>query len=190
MYTIKINGQFISVDKYKTTVVKSVKVSKVAFDFDESWKDLNVFACFKNSNIGNEYIIKITEPYETEIPWEVLEVAGKLEVGALGLNDNGIVKPTIWCAVSDIVNGVSTDGTIPADATPNVVAQITEIADNAVNIAQSVRDDANAGKFNGKDGKDGVSGVYVGDGDMPEGYNVQIDPTGDADLFIGEGVSF
>ena len=29
------------------------------------------------------------------------------------------------------------------------------------------------------DGKDGVSGVYVGSGDMPEGYNVQIDPDGD-----------
>lgn len=28
-------------------------------------------------------------------------------------------------------------------------------------------------------GKDGTSGVYVGSGDMPEGYNVQIDPDGD-----------
>lgn len=32
----------------------------------------------------------------------------------------------------------------------------------------------------GKDGAPGVSGVYVGSGDMPEGYNVQIDPDGDA----------
>lgn len=32
--------------------------------------------------------------------------------------------------------------------------------------------------INGADGKDGVSGVYVGSGDMPEGYNVQIDPKG------------
>jgi hypothetical protein len=29
------------------------------------------------------------------------------------------------------------------------------------------------------DGEDGVSGVYVGSGDMPEGYNVQIDPNGE-----------
>lgn len=33
---------------------------------------------------------------------------------------------------------------------------------------------------NGVDGKDGVSGVYVGSGEMPEGYNVQIDPSGEA----------
>lgn len=31
-------------------------------------------------------------------------------------------------------------------------------------------------------GKDGTSGVYVGSGDMPEGYNVQIDPDGDIEV--------
>lgn len=31
-----------------------------------------------------------------------------------------------------------------------------------------------------RNGRDGVSGVYVGTGDMPEGYNVQIDPSGEA----------
>ncbi len=30
----------------------------------------------------------------------------------------------------------------------------------------------------GKQGEQGVSGVYVGSGDMPDGYNVQIDPDG------------
>lgn len=31
-----------------------------------------------------------------------------------------------------------------------------------------------------RNGVDGVSGVYVGTGEMPEGYNVQIDPSGEA----------
>ncbi len=35
----------------------------------------------------------------------------------------------------------------------------------------------------GEKGEQGVSGVYVGSGDMPEGYNIQIDPNGNA--FIG-----
>ena len=26
----------------------------------------------------------------------------------------------------------------------------------------------------------GIPGVYIGSGDMPEGYNVQIDPNGDS----------
>ena len=33
---------------------------------------------------------------------------------------------------------------------------------------------------NGVDGKDGNPGVYVGTGEMPEGYSVQIDPSGEA----------
>lgn len=36
-----------------------------------------------------------------------------------------------------------------------------------------------AGK-DGEQGPPGVSGVYVGSGDMPEGYNVQVDPNGEA----------
>ena len=34
-------------------------------------------------------------------------------------------------------------------------------------------------------GEQGVSGVYVGTGEMPEGYNVQINPDGSADAFVG-----
>lgn len=33
----------------------------------------------------------------------------------------------------------------------------------------------------GEQGPQGVSGVYTGPGDMPEGYNIQIDPDGEAD---------
>lgn len=36
----------------------------------------------------------------------------------------------------------------------------------------------------GQDGKDGVSGVYVGSGEIPAGYNVQIDPTGEAPVLV------
>ena len=36
----------------------------------------------------------------------------------------------------------------------------------------------------GPQGPQGVSGVYVGEGEMPTGYNVQIDPSGEADVCI------
>ena len=35
----------------------------------------------------------------------------------------------------------------------------------------------------GEQGIQGVSGVYVGEGDMPEGYNVQIDPSGEIEEY-------
>jgi len=39
----------------------------------------------------------------------------------------------------------------------------------------------------GERGEQGVSGVYVGSGEMPEGYNVQIDPDGDVSLRLAIG---
>lgn len=39
----------------------------------------------------------------------------------------------------------------------------------------------------GERGVQGVSGVYVGSGEMPEGYNIQIDPDGDASLRLAIG---
>ncbi len=61
-------------------------------------------------------------------------------------------------------------------------------ASNANAIAQTVQAKLDAGELKGEkgdkgdtgpQGPQGVSGVYVGGGDMPEGYTVQVDPTGD-----------
>lgn len=57
----------------------------------------------------------------------------------------------------------------------------------------SLKGDTGETGADGKDGKDGADGytpikgkdyfdaIYIGAGDMPDGYNAQIDPTGDAD---------
>lgn len=61
-------------------------------------------------------------------------------------------------------------------------------ASNANAIAQTVQAKLDAGELKGEKGDkgdtgpkgpQGVSGVYVGSGEMPEGYTVQVDPTGD-----------
>ena len=40
----------------------------------------------------------------------------------------------------------------------------------------------------GEKGDQGVSGVYVGSGDMPEGYNIQIDPNGEVSIPGGDAI--
>lgn len=58
-------------------------------------------------------------------------------------------------------------------------------ASNANAVADAVQAKLDAGELKGEkgdtgpQGPQGVSGVYVGGGDMPEGYTVQVDPTGD-----------
>lgn len=58
-------------------------------------------------------------------------------------------------------------------------------ASNANAVADAVQAKLDAGELKGEkgdtgpEGPQGVSGVYVGGGDMPAGYTVQVDPTGD-----------
>ena len=93
-----------------------------------------------------------------------------------------------------------------------------EAANDATGVANKIKQTAESGGFDGKDGAiytpyvdnngnlswsnngnlenpltknitgpRGVSGVYVGSGKMPEGYNVQIDPDGDASMRLEIG---
>lgn len=119
-----------------------------------------------------------------------------------------IVIPTVYATVGKIQRSAYPSGKETAEPTPDVVAQIQQAAENAEALARSVREDADLGKFNGAKGEkgdkgdtgpagetgqkgdpgatgaqgpqgpQGISGVYVGSGDMPDGYNVQIDPDG------------
>lgn len=69
------------------------------------------------------------------------------------------------------------DGVTPVNA-ENLNKMETGIKSNSDAI-----DEINTARENGEfNGKDGDSGVYVGPGEMPEGYAVQIDPTGDNPL--------
>ena len=70
-----------------------------------------------------------------------------------------------------------------AAASANTAAGTADTAaSNANAVADAVQAKLDAGELKGEKGDtgpEGVSGVYVGGGDMPEGYSVQVDPTGD-----------
>lgn len=84
---------------------------------------------------------------ECVIPWEAVQSAGSLTVSA-------------FCGSLHTANSVSipilptgyTQGQTPQPPTPDVYAQLTELAQNAVDVAQSVRDEADAGEFDGPQG--------------------------------------
>lgn len=63
---------------------------------------------------------------------------------------------------------------------------VTLAPGSAAEVKKSVTDGAVELTFGIPKGDPGVSGVYVGPGDMPEGYDVQIDPDGDATDFVEE----
>ena len=158
----------------------------VHFSFSSAWDGLNVIAVFEGAKTLSAALLGQAE---TTLPWEVLaESGGQLRIGAEGRKSDGsVVIPTVWANAGYIKEGaVATDeeGNPP---TPGIYDQIMA-AIEAGKLKGEKGEDGEQGPAGpagpagpqGVKGDPGHSGVYVGPGDMPDGYNVQIDPTGEA----------
>lgn len=137
----------------------------------QNWENLSIIATFNPPN---------KKPVQVVVD----SVTGIIKVPKEATADLYGVGTIVFVGLADGVQRISTDvrynvrkhsnanGTEPAEPTPSVVQQILTEAQNAnVNsakakklatdardIAQSVRDDADNGKFNGKDGAKGDKG--------------------------------
>lgn len=164
------------------------KFETIKFRFPFSWEGYTKTVVFKNSTGVYNVILDIASDLcysynECYIPHEVLTAEG-FKVSVFGVKGDSIAtseEDEIVVKQSGYARGQS-----PADFTQTEYEQLLNIANDTKYIAQSVRDDADRGLFHGirgqkgEKGDPGVSGVYVGSGDMPEGYNVQIDPDGNS----------
>lgn len=113
------------------------------------------------------------------------EISVQLE--GYGADGNLVVKsPKISKLMfEDSVSGTNVDynagehGTA-ADVVANTLARHSH--ENG-DILDKLNEDKDGNlEYNGKAiGNSGASGIYIGSGDMPDGYNVQIDPEGEAD---------
>ena len=124
----------------------------VRFTFDSAWDGVSgktaVFRCG-----GVEKQALLSADGAAAIPHEVLTTPGlTLDVGVYGTRSNGDTwpAPTPFCSCGTVLRGAGvTDDA--AQATPTLVQQI-------LNVAQSVRDDADNGDFQGAKGDKGDKG--------------------------------
>lgn len=123
-----------------------------SFRFSEDWDGLGKVAIFQGS--GQIVDVALVGQESCAVPHEVLERAlGHLKIGVYGTGEQGQrVTPTVWADAGRILPGVEPSEIEPTPATQSLVQQILEAAENAEEIAQSVRDDADAGEFDGEDG--------------------------------------
>lgn len=115
--------------------------------------------------IFNEYTVVLDENNQCLVPWEVLANPGKVAVSAFCGDLH-----TATSVLVPVYPGGYVAGETPQPPTPDVYQQLIEIAKNAEDVANSVREDADAGKFNGAIGPVGPEG--------PQGQDApQIDDT-------------
>ena len=138
----------------------SVGTVTAAFGFDAEWEGFARTAIFASG--GTVKRVVLDDANACVVPWEVLTNCKQLTIGVVGTSGNRVL-PSVPVTIP-IIEGVCNGGTPPDDPTPDIYAQLLDLAKETQQIAQSVRDDANAGKFNGAPGAKGDPGA---DGKTP-----------------------
>lgn len=130
---------------YCPTLTSGTQGLGVNFTFDNSWDGLTKTAVFRCGKVCRGVTCRENA---AQIPWEVLEVpASVLYVGVYGTNGAGKILPTVWTATAVVEPGAWKPEETVQDPTPDIYGQIFA-------IAQSVREDADSGKFTPQKGVD------------------------------------
>ncbi len=139
----------------------------VNFSFSEDWDDLAKVAVFRGSGVSVD--VALLEDSCT-VPPEVLTQPGStLTIGVYGTDGAGtVVIPTVYAEAGQIKRGAEPSGIEPTPQTQPLIDQLLaaaqaarNAADEAERLAQSVRDDADNGEFDGDNGDDGNGVWYV-----------------------------
>ncbi len=130
---------------------------RISFTFSPDWDGLLKTAVFIAGKESRDVVL--TEDI-CNIPPEVLVFPGEnLRVGVFGETaDKTLVIPTIYASAGTIRPGASPSGMSPTPPTPSWPEQVQAIATEAKEVAESVRSDADAGKFKGDTGATGPKG--------------------------------
>ena len=126
------------------------------------WVDYDIIVAFHPPK-GESVQIRLGSDNAVSVPAEATAVAGTGELTFAGYTDG--VRQISVSQIYRVAASAGTEGIAPAEPTPELVQQILSAAneadskaEQAQKVAQSVRDDADAGKFNGPQGPVGPQG--------------------------------
>ena len=151
MNKVCVKGQRIYFYRHPEPIPKSqVNFSRIEFDMDETWSSfLSVVAQFIQG--GNSKNVQVKDGY-CFVPPE-LEV-GDFELCLRG-DDGESVVASVNRLTFEVCEGFDPSGETPLPPSPDLYTQLVKEIDSGKKIAQSVREDADAGLFNGERGADG-----------------------------------
>lgn len=149
MNKICVKGQSLYFYRPPEPIPKSqVNFSKIEFDMDETWSGfLSVVAQFIQN--GKPKNVKVEDGY--------CFVPSELGIGAFELclrgDDGESVVASVNRLTLEVCEGFDPSGETPLPPSPDLYTQLVKEIDSGKKIAQSVREDADSGKFNGPPGK-------------------------------------
>ena len=180
MLEFNIRNQEISrIDNF-SPAEKSVKYLIAKFNFKtEDWNDTVKRAIFRNvkSKVEKDTML---EDDSCIVPWEVLVGSSDIEVSVHGVLDTEDITTNV--AVFNLDRTLH-GGSASQEPSPTVYEQMLKEMQETKNIAQSVRDDADNGVFDGEPGPPGPSG----DASLLEYAKIEYvdDLVGDIEILLG-----
>ena len=163
MIICQVTGAAITVAQNELLTTGMVQAVPVRFCFSPQWAALDRTAVFTAGTVSVSCLLG--EDNQCFIPWECLTRAGEyLRVGVYGTRGEKMVLPTVSCLLGPICTGTQPEENTPTEATPTRVQSLLTKAEAAGSVADALRTDADAGLFNGRDGKDGTNGKDGKDG--------------------------
>lgn len=151
-----VKGQMITRTDNLLPVAKCRNLYRAKFDFkNANWDGIKT-ALFKMGNKPKAVILD--ENDECDVPWEFFDTE-ETAYGTVSVFCGDLVtanKESVLVMQSGYEQSEASE-----PPTPDIYNQILEVVDDTKQIAQSIRDDADKGLFNGKDGDDGKSAYEI-----------------------------
>lgn len=126
-----------------TTRSVGIPVSLVlSSEFDGLAKTL----CAKNGRAAVDVVL-VGDAVNAVLPPDVLLTTGQLQIGIYAADDEGnIVIPTVWALVGQVKQGAMPSGVDPLAPSPSWVAQVQNIASEAIQNSEQAIETANEAK--------------------------------------------
>lgn len=153
---VKVQGQKIERLNSPGAVEDTLNYLTCHFTFDGSeWENTIKTAYFKNRATEKIYSSLIADDGTCTVPWEALTDKGFVRFSVAGERENY----RITTGIESFYNSETVYGGQPSEPpTPSQYDQMIVLAEQTKEIAESVRSDADAGKFDGEPGKPGDPG--------------------------------
>ena len=148
----------IYVDEFALTPKRFIAGTKgsygfctMCFRFGAGWDGLAKKVTFYPLD-GSDPVYLIVTDGKVEIPQEIMRCAGVNRYVISGCkNEDVLISIT---GEIDVLDSLSPDGVPAREPTPTQMEQVMTMMQRAVDVAQSVRDDADNGVFDGDSGED------------------------------------
>ena len=165
-HTLTVRDRRLSWDD-RTLVRGSVAADRVEVALDDEYKACDTVHAIMVSAAHPQPVRMAVEGGAYSIPSELTRETGSILTCLIGyVGEVQRVTSEQESQPLVVTKSGPVCGTDPADEQPDLWRQLMETVEESKRIAQSVRDDADAGKFDGADGSATVDSITSGDIDQ------------------------